>query len=464
MARAPSCLFVGFHTPVNQRALLEALDERQQLDGQPTAVGLASRTNFLGPRAAIYLPTGDGLRGRGFEDSRDWPFPSRDVLERLAVAETVATRMMARVHRVSGAGRSFEGRKRRWLEWTVWIHGFLAHHRFERVVFCNVPHFPFDFALHETARAMGLQTRFLMQLQVKDTFVLADSIERLFAPLAAKLAALSSEPSAELEPRMQAEFDRRSRRHVPFYMHGGGLPWSTRIHAWQRRTLRLHVRAVPSALAYYKARLTRRTPDLSQTPYVYLPLQLQPEATTLPLGGVHVDQILMVEMLARALPSNWLLVVKENPKQRFDKRHASFYQRLWLAPQVRLASRSTSSFDLLHSCRAVATVTGSAGWEGLFAGKPVLAFGNAFYRSAPGVHAVEGLDDLVDALQRIDQRIFPCATDAQIQRFLLALQATSYAGVCDAQYLRDSEFDLARASKACARAVVAAIAPSPSLA
>ncbi len=461
MARAPKCLFVGFHTPLNQRAVLEALDERERIDGQPMSVGLASRMDFLGPRAKVYVPTDDGMRERGFAQSREWPFPSREVLERLGVAETVAARMMARVHRVSGAGRTFERRKRRWLEWVVWSYGFLAHHGFERLVFCNVPHFPFDYVLHETARAMGLETRFLMQLQVKDTFLLADSIDGLFDALAQRLAEPESAPPPALERRMQLEFDRRSGRHVPFYMHGGGLPWSRRFHTWQRRLLRMHLRAAPTTLAYGHARLTRPLPPLDASAYVYVPLQLQPEASTLPLGGVHVDQLLMIEMLARALPAGWLLIVKENPKQRFDKRHASFYRRLRELPQVRLASRSTSSFDLLHAARAVATVTGSAGWEAVFARKPVFAFGNSFYRRAPGVHAVEALDDLAAALARVQAGSFACATNEQIEHFLRALQSTTYAGVSDIQYLRDSEYDLARAAAACSRAVAAAIAPAP---
>lgn len=446
---------MGFHTPLNQAAILRALEESDTRGDAPEFVALVSRSNFLGARADVYIDSSDGFRNRGFEESRDWPFPPRRLWGELRPAESTAYRMMDRVHRVSRAGRTIESRKRRWLEWVAFAYGFLRHHRIDRVVQCNVPHFPFEFLLHETARAIGVETRFLMQLQVKDTYLTSTSIEGLYERL--EIALGRTPADAALEPRMQTEIERRTTRHQPFYMHSKGVPLWTRLYTFQRRFLRGRIRSIPASRAYRAARRKRGEVPTAETPYIYLPLHLQPEATTLPLGGVHVDQLLAVETLIRALPEGWLLVIKENPKQRLEKRDASFYRRLGQIECVRLVGRDVNSFDLLQGARAVATVTGSAGWEALCAGKPTLTFGNAFYRNAPGSIAVDSLDQLRRDLASIAAGDFHAPTVEDCTRFLAALQSVTHTGICDAQYLRDSDYDLEAAARSCSGAVSEAL-------
>ena len=442
-------MLVGFHSRLNQAAVRSVI---AQLDAdravRPT-VSLISRTNYLQGRADFFLSSQDGYRDCGFEQSRAWPFPPQALLHDLCAAESTALRMMDRVQRVSGAGSTIESRQRRWLEWVTYIYGMLRSQRVDTVLFCNVPHFPFEYALLEVARKCGLKTRFFMQLQVLDTFVSGTAVDALFEPLSGSLVAADR----ELEPRMQAELERRDSRRPFFYMHKRGVPWGTRLHVWQRRLFRWRPKWVPSAWAYWRARQAAKSYAHDSAPFVYLPLHLQPEATTCPMGGVYVDQLLVVEMVSRALPAGWRLVVKENPKQQLSKRQPTFYQRLAQLPNVQLVSRRHSSMDLIEAAQAVAAITGSAGWEGLCAGKPVLVFGNAFYRAAMGAVAVDDLDTLREELARIADGRFVTATSSTCRAFLAGLQQHSYRGVTDAQYLRDSTMSEDEAIQAYAMAL-----------
>ena len=119
--------------------------------------------------------------------------------------------------------------------------------------------------------------------------------------------------------------------------------------------------------------------------YIYFPLQLQPEASTDVLGGSYGDQLLAIEELSRALPAHMLIYVKENPKQTAYMRDPSFYSRLLAIPQVRFISFEVSTSDLSRNAAAVAAIGGgTAGWEALQMGKPVVGFGCYWYRGLPG--------------------------------------------------------------------------------
>jgi capsule polysaccharide export protein KpsC/LpsZ len=125
--------------------------------------------------------------------------------------------------------------------------------------------------------------------------------------------------------------------------------------------------------------------------YVFLALHYQPERATVPLGGVFGDQTLIVDMLAKTLPKDWKLYVKEHPWQLQPfgwgemQRTQEFYDTIAGYPNVVLVSRDVETSELVSGSKAVATVTGSVGWDALCSGIPVLVFGAAWYRDCAGV-------------------------------------------------------------------------------
>lgn len=141
-------------------------------------------------------------------------------------------------------------------------------------------------------------------------------------------------------------------------------------------------------------------PDLTEK-FVYVPLHYQPENTTVPLGGVFADQLLMIEMLAAALPPDVYLYVKDHPAQPSMHRDYDYYRRILEIPQARLIHRFYNSFRLTEHCGAIATVTGTAAWEALFREKPVLIFGFSFIDCVRGCYSVKNFDDCKRALESI---------------------------------------------------------------
>lgn len=183
-------------------------------------------------------------------------------------------------------------------------------------------------------------------------------------------------------------------------------------------------------LAYfdYLAGVEDHEPDL-QRPYVYFPLQLQPEMTTSSLGGRYRDQLLALERLAEILPEGHKIYVKENPKQTGKMRSPLFFHRLERIEQVELMPSHANSQTLLAHAVAVANVSGTVGWEAVAAGKPVLCFGATWWAEAPGVTRYRpGLS--------FDQLIANVPERAAVERFTGVLRARSHAGYVQRHFAR----------------------------
>jgi hypothetical protein len=84
------------------------------------------------------------------------------------------------------------------------------------------------------------------------------------------------------------------------------------------------------------------------------------------------------------------------------------------------------TFELIDRCQAVATLTGSVGFQSLLRSKPVLAFGVASYKDHPACYSIESYDDLVSAFVAIeDDDIVDHFTDDAIKDYLLWIEQNS---------------------------------------
>ena len=118
--------------------------------------------------------------------------------------------------------------------------------------------------------------------------------------------------------------------------------------------------------------------------FVYFPLHLQPELTTSSIGGIYSDQILAIEHLAEILPDDFVIYIKENPKQGGQMRGAPFFQRLDRIKNVHWLPSYANTHDLIDKSEFVAVITGTVGWEAICRGKKALIFGKPWYRSLIG--------------------------------------------------------------------------------
>jgi CDP-glycerol glycerophosphotransferase (TagB/SpsB family) len=200
------------------------------------------------------------------------------------------------------------------------------------------------------------------------------------------------------------------------------------VESWSAKFTRERSRK-EIALFYVKS---SKAPDLASK-YVYFPLHFQPELTSSPLGGVFVDQIVIAQLLNAALPKEFSIFVKEHPKQAAVGRDIPFYQDLLDIRTVKLIDKHFDSRLLIKHSVAVATISGTAGWEALFLQKPVLMFGNFFYQYADGVYSIRTVNDCKDAIKSIVLSEKPPVL-ADMRLFLKAVETCSHVGYVDGAY------------------------------
>lgn len=207
-------------------------------------------------------------------------------------------------------------------------------------------------------------------------------------------------------------------RHALAFLTPKGIAraWST----WQRSKL------IAERNAFYNKHAIN--PDLN-VPFVYLALHFQPEASTNPMAGPFVEQVLMAQMLNACLPDNVLIYVKEHPKESsWVCRDVQYYKDFLALSKVRLVSRETDTFALRENCAAVATATGSVGFEALFRGKPVFIFGYRFYQFARGVFRIRTMEDCEKAVTDIfEKHAKPKLIESRI--YLKAMEDTRVHGL-----------------------------------
>ena len=119
--------------------------------------------------------------------------------------------------------------------------------------------------------------------------------------------------------------------------------------------------------------------------YVLYPIHFQPEASTLVQAPMYLDQVALLQDIAKSLPAGHRLYVKEHVSNR-GRRPLSFYDAIREIPSVRLLGPDADTWSLIQNASAIAVITGTMGWEGLLFDKPVVSFGEVFYNMLPHVH------------------------------------------------------------------------------
>jgi hypothetical protein len=308
----------------------------------------------------------------------------------------------------------------------------LTSGKVDLVFFSFIPHQGPEKILYEVAKALNIKTVMVYQSIFPNKFLYLYDVDDfgdwfnlpIYQPV-----------KTEIEQTYQKEL---------FYMQGkkwrmlSTKDWEKLLRSFRKIPVKFEqvdlIETILSQMTRWKRNIVYRrnldrhasVPDLNQK-FVYFPLHLQPELSTISLGGIFVDQILAIERLHDIIPDDWFIYVKDNPKQNSIMRTPLFFERLRALKKVRLVPTKTNTYTLLENCLFVATITGTAGWEAISGGKNALLFGRSWYRNLPGVFSYHQGMDLYSILNyKIDH--------AELELKLGELMSKMADGVTDMPY------------------------------
>lgn len=288
----------------------------------------------------------------------------------------------------------------------------IKEEKITHALFFNVPHLVSDTVIYDICRAIDIKTTILTQSIFPGKYFSMEKVEHYgaFKLGASKAKPLKIDKSENLELFYMKDVGQATDKKGKLSMRGWLNIW---IYILLKKPSMLlsplkiiktfkRVRKIYSTfpswrdpfsrffheneMAYfeYLAEFEDQQIDIEQK-YIYFALQLQPEMTTSSLGGKYRDQLLAIEELSSILPDDVNIYVKENPKQGAYSRGPLFFHRLKRIPNVVIMPSYANTNTLIAHCEAVATITGTVGWEAIRKGKKAIVFGNTWYSNFPGV-------------------------------------------------------------------------------
>ncbi len=142
--------------------------------------------------------------------------------------------------------------------------------------------------------------------------------------------------------------------------------------------------------------------------FFFFPLQYEPEISLATQGRGWTKQLELAKLISNSLPIDRWLYIKEHPSMLSGIRPLGFYRELLKLPKVRLIRQQMDSYQIVPHAEAILSITGTAGWEALMFGRPVVLFGHSFYEEfEEGVVRAEGREELPGILRQIRHRQIP---------------------------------------------------------
>jgi len=112
--------------------------------------------------------------------------------------------------------------------------------------------------------------------------------------------------------------------------------------------------------------------------FIYYPIQYSPESSINIPSPYFIDQLRVIDAIRMAMPSDFLLVVKEHPVC-MEVRPRKFVKSLLHKAGVIVVKHNLDSQELIKKSRLVISVTGTAAFEAFLYGKPSLVMGPTFF-------------------------------------------------------------------------------------
>ena len=136
-------------------------------------------------------------------------------------------------------------------------------------------------------------------------------------------------------------------------------------------------------------------------PFIYFPLHIEPERSTLIAAPLFSNQIEVITNITKSLPDGYDLYVKEHPVMILREwRSISDYKQIMGLPNVILIHPSVKSDYIIKKSSLVVSINSTSGLESGFYNKPSISFSDQDFSYLSFVHQIKSFQELPDAIKK----------------------------------------------------------------
>jgi hypothetical protein len=146
-------------------------------------------------------------------------------------------------------------------------------------------------------------------------------------------------------------------------------------------------------------------------PFIFAPLAVEPESSLMAESQACDNQLTAIDILAKTLPSGWLLLVKEHPATT-SPRPTGFWERIKSYPNIRVLAALEPGEAIALKAKAVATINGSLGVQAACAGVPLVTFHPRYVGGLlPHSFVCRSYEDAANAMRKIRDGKLPALAE-----------------------------------------------------
>lgn len=174
---------------------------------------------------------------------------------------------------------------------------------------------------------------------------------------------------------------------------------------------------------YWKEKPYFTKAEIPDKQFLFYPLHVDPEASTMVLSPYQTNQLSVLEALSKSKPVDAVILVKEHLTM-IGRRPKDFYKKVNQLPGIYMVDPREPSFQFINKAKAVVTLTGTAGFEAILLGKPAIFLGNFLYKFIKeGFVLTNDLSALPEILNNLDQ--LKPANDETLVKLLASIDQES---------------------------------------
>ena len=137
-----------------------------------------------------------------------------------------------------------------------------------------------------------------------------------------------------------------------------------------------------------------------------------------------VNQIAVIENIAKSMPADHLLLVKEHPASYVRSwRDVNTYKELAKIPGVVLIHPDADSQELIKKSSLVISICGSSSLDAVFLKKPTIVFAETNFSMITDIHKLKEIEKLPEVIKNeLDKKINP----KHIEKYIQFLESNSF--------------------------------------